>query len=262
MVVINKKYNKTFIIANLGINHNGSVEIVKKLVDGAKFAGVDAIQLLKRDVKKNFNLNELNKQLNSPWGKTLLDQKLGLELNKDDFDEIDSYCKKKGIHWFASAYDISSKEFLNQYNLKYNKVTTKIISNIDLIKKIAAEKKYTFILVDREQIDKTKEVIKIFNEANCQFELMYFPGFLPIKKEEINLLMIPFLREKFNSKIGYVSNETGIITACAAIALGVNSIEKHITLDRTMYGSDQAASIELSDLYLFVKYIRTIEKSL
>ena len=251
-----------FITGEIGINHNGDLEIAKKLIDGAVFAGADAVKFQKRTVEKVYSKEDLDRPRESPWGTTNREQKLGLEFEKKEYDEINQYCKEKGIHWFASAWDLDSQEFLRQYNCKYNKVASAMLTHRKLIEMIVDEKKHTFISTGMSTLEEITKVMKIFKDANCPFELMHCNSTYPMKDENANLRMITALREKFNCDVGYSGHEVGLITSCAAVALGASSIERHITLDRSMYGSDQASSVEIMGFYRLVNYIRTVEIAL
>lgn len=251
-----------FVIAEIGINHNGDLNLAKKLIDGAKFSGCDAVKFQKRTIDLVYSQDFLDSYRESPWGNTQRLQKEGLEFNKEEYDEIDRYCKEKDIYWFASAWDIESQKFLQQYNLKYNKVASAMLTNKELLREIAREKRYTFISTGMSTINEIQEAIEIFKEENCEFELMHTNSTYPMKNEDANLLMIPKLKEIFQCKVGYSGHEVGRIVSTAAVSLGATSIERHITLDRTMYGSDQKASIEIDDLQRLVKDIRVIEKAL
>jgi len=251
-----------FITGEIGINHNGDLEITKKLIDGAVFAGADAVKFQKRNVEKVYSREDLDRPRESPWGETNREQKLGLEFEKEEYDEIDKYCKEKSIHWFASAWDLDSQEFLRQYNFKFNKVASAMLTHRKLLEMIVDEKKHTFISTGMSTLEEIAKVVKIFKDANCPFELMHCNSTYPMKDENANLRMIPILREKFNCNVGYSGHEVGLITSCAAVALGATSIERHITLDRSMYGSDQPASVEIMGFYKLIHYIRNIEKAL
>ncbi len=251
-----------FIIAEIGINHNGDIEIAKKLIDGAMFAGANAVKFQKRTIEKVYSKEELDKYRESPWGTTNRELKVALEFGKKEYDEIDRYCKERGIDWFASAWDLESQEFLRQYNLKYNKIASAMVTHRKLLEMIAEEKKYTFISTGMCLMEKIAKAVKIFRDADCPFELMHCNSAYPMKDEDANLRVISVLQERFNCKVGYSGHEVGLITSCAAAALGATSIERHITLDRAMYGSDQPASVEVLGFYRLVRYIRTIEKAL
>ena len=253
---------KVFIIAEIGINHNGDLEIAKKLIDGAIFAGCDAVKFQKRTVEKVYSKEELDKPRESPWGNTNRDQKYGLEFGKKEYDEIEKYCREKGIYWFASAWDLDSQKFLRQYNLKYNKIASAMLTHRELLEMVAEGKKHTFISTGMSTMEEIEKAVQIFKDANCPFELMHTNSTYPMKDEDANLKMIPVLRERFGCKVGYSGHEVGLITSVAAVALGATSVERHITLDRAMYGSDQAASVEIMGFYRLVQYIRTIELAL
>jgi len=251
-----------FIIAEVGINHNGDINIAKKLIDGAVFSGCDAVKFQKRTIEKVYTKDELDKPRESPWGKTNREQKMGLEFGKKEYDEIDTYCKEKGIEWFASAWDIDSQAFLRQYNLKYNKIASPMLTHRELLEAVSGEGKYTFISTGMSSMEEIGKAVDIFKKANCPFELMHCNSTYPMQDSEANLKMMPILKEMFGCKVGYSGHEVGLITTCSAVALGATSVERHITLDRAMYGSDHAASVEIMGLYKLVSYIRTIESAL
>ena len=249
---------KTFIIAEIGINHNGDIDIAKQLIDWAVLSGADAVKFQKRTVEKVYSKEELDKYRESPWGTTNREQKMGLELGKGEYDEIDSYCKEKGIEWFASAWDIDSQLFLRQYNLKYNKVASAMLTNMELLNLIADEGKYTFVSTGMSTMDEIDVAVDLFRKKDCPFELVHCNSTYPMKNEDANLEMINTLRKRYDCKVGYSGHETGRIVSFAAAVIGASSIERHITLDRAMYGSDQAASLEVQDFHKLVKEIRTI----
>jgi len=253
---------KTFIIAEIGINHNGDLNIAKKLIDGAVNAGCDMVKLQKRTIDAVYSQEDLNRPRESPFGTTNREQKEGLEFNTKDYLEIDSYCKKKGIEWTASAWDIESQVFLRQFNLNYNKVASAMLTDRDLLEAIAEEKKHTFISTGMSTVEQIGKAVDIFRNANCPFELMHCNSTYPMKPEDANLLTINTLKEQFSCDVGYSGHETGIVISAAAVALGATSLERHITLDRSMYGSDQSASLELVGLNKLVKYVRAVETSL
>lgn len=251
-----------FIIAEIGINHNGDLDIAKKLIDGSVFAGADAVKFQKRTIEKVYTKEELDKYRESPWGTTNREQKMGLEFDIEEYDEIDRYCKEKGIKWLASAWDTESQKLLKRFDLKYNKIASALLTHKKLVEMVAEEGKHTFISTGMSTLDEIAKVVEIFKAAKCPFELMQATSTYPMKNEEANIKAIPALRERFKCDVGYSGHEVGLITTCAAVALGATSIERHITLDRAMYGSDQAASIEVMGFYRLAGYIRTIEQSL
>ena len=248
-----------FITAEIGINHNGDIELAKKLIDIAKKCGCDAVKFQKRTVEKVYSKETLDSPRDSPWGKTTRDQKLGLEFNKNEYDEIDAYCKEKKIEWFASAWDIDSQLFLGNYQLKYNKIASAMLTNVELLNIVAEEKKHTFISTGMSTIDQISHAVKIFKNSDCPFELMHSNSSYPMKPNEANLLCIKTLKEEFNCDVGYSGHESsGYYISLAAALLGATSIERHITLARDMYGSDQAASLEPVGLERLVRDIRAL----
>lgn len=249
------------IIAEIGINANGDLEIAKKLIDGAVSAGCDAVKFQKRTVDIVYSKEFLDSPRESPWGTTQRDQKEHLEFEQDEYDEINDYCKGK-IDWFASAWDIPSLLFLDRYDLKYNKIASPMLTNDNLRLEVANRGKYTFISTGMSTIKEIDKAVNIFRSAKCPFELMHCVSVYNMPVELANLKVIPALKEYFGCDVGYSGHEQTIILACAAVALGATSIEKHITLDHAMYGSDQAASLEPRGLEQMVKYIRAIEESM
>ena len=254
--------SKIFVIAEVGINHNGDLGIVKKLIDGAVLAGCDAVKFQKRTIDLVYSKEELDKSRESPWGTTNREQKQGLEFNKKQYDVIDSYCKEKGIEWLASAWDLESQIFLRQYNLNYNKVASAMLTNKKLLEMIAEEGKHTFISTGMSTISQIEKAVEVFEKSKCPYELMHCNSTYPTPVEDENLRVINTLRNYFGCEVGYSGHEPGIVITVATAALGVSSIERHITLDRAMYGSDQSASLELPGLVKLVRNVRAIEKAM
>jgi N-acetylneuraminate synthase len=248
-----------FIIAEIGINHNGSMSICKELINVAVETGCDAVKFQKRDLDKVYTQDFLNSPRESQWGTTQREQKSGLEFGLDEYIEIDQYCKEKSIEWYASAWDLNSQQFLTQFNCKYNKVASAMIVYEDLLKMIAKEGKHTFISTGMTTYDDIQKAVNIFREAKCSFELMHTVSTYPMKDENANLNMINTLRDKYQCNVGYSGHETGIAISTAATAFGITSLERHITLDRSMYGSDQSASVEPAGLRQLVGAVRKCE---
>ena len=249
-----------FVTAELGINHNGDVEIAKKLIDIAVNAGCDAVKFQKRTIEKVYSKEILDMPRESPWGTTTKEQKMGLEFSKDEYDIIDNYCKTKNIEWYASSWDIESQEFLNQYDLKHNKVASAMLTNLELLEMIAKEKKYTFISTGMSNLEQIREAVEVFKKHNCPFELQHSNSSYPMKMEEANLKCINTLKKEFNCNVGYSGHESmGYLICVTAVVLGATSIERHLTLDRTMYGSDQAASLESAGLQRVVRDVKRID---
>lgn len=250
----------TFIVAEIGINHNGDLALAKKLIDTAVIAGCDAVKFQKRTVDKVYTKEYLDGPRKSPWGETQRAQKEGLEFGKAEYDEIDRYCKEKGIEWYASAWDIDSQKFLQQYDCKYNKVASAMLTNDELLEEIAKEGKYTFIATGMSTYEEIDHAVEIFKKNNCEYELMHCNSTYPMPMEDANLKLISVLSDKYGCKVGYSGHEAGTLVSTCAVAAGATSIERHITMDRNMYGSDQKASIEPYELCKLVKDIRDTEK--
>ena len=249
-----------FITAEIGINHNGNIEIAKKLIDVAKECNCNAVKFQKRTIETVYSKEVLDTPRDSPWGTTTREQKLGLEFNRKEYDIIDSYCKQKQIQWYASAWDIDSQLFLRHYNLKYNKVASSMLTHTELLKSIAEERKHTFISTGMSTLEEIKDAVDIFRNTNCPFELLHTNSSYPMKIEEANLKCMQTLREKFNCDVGYSGHEAiGYLICVTAVILGASSIERHISLDRSMYGSDQSASLEPVGLKRLVRDIKRID---
>lgn len=250
------------IIAEIGINHNGDMGICKELIDVAKNAGADCVKFQKRDINKVYTKDFLDSPRESPWGKTQRKQKLGLEFDASEYQEISDYCKLKEIDWFASAWDISSQRFLRQFNLKYNKVASAMIVYKELLEEIASEGRHTFISTGMSTMDDIQNAVEIFRKQNCSFELMHTVSKYPMNDNDANLKVINTLRERFACDVGYSGHEVGLAISIAAAAFEITSLERHITIGRSMYGSDQSASIEPSGLRQLVGAVRKIEHAL
>jgi len=253
---------KPYLIAEIGINHNGSLEITKKLIDYAKSSGFDAVKFQKRTIDIVYDKATLDTPRESPWGKTTREQKLGLEFEKNEYDEIDKYCKNLKIDWFASAWDVQSLEFLDNYNLKYHKIASAMIVDKNLLKSVAERGKHTFISTGMSTKEDIDNAVTIFKNKNCSFELMHCISTYPMKDEDANLATITQLKKEYDCNVGYSGHENGVIVSLAAVMLGITSLERHITLDRTMYGSDQSASLELAGMKNLISSIDKILLSL
>jgi N-acetylneuraminate synthase len=250
---------KVFVIAEIGINHNGDINLAKKLIDVASRNGCDAVKFQKRDINVVYTKDFLSQPRESPWGITQFDQKNGLEFDYDEYIEIDKYCKEKKIEWFASAWDINSLVFLDQFNLKYNKIASAMITNVNFLNEVAKRKKYTFISTGMSNLKDIEKAINIFKDNNCEFELMHSVSTYPAKEKDLNLNVIKTLSEKFGCKVGYSGHEPSVSPSIVACVLGATSLERHITLDRTSYGSDQAASLEENGLNGLMQVINKLK---
>jgi len=247
------------IIAEIGINHNGDLDICKNLIDVAADSGADCVKFQKRDINQVYTQDFLDSPRESQWGTTQREQKTGLEFSAEQYQEIENYCKSKDLDWFASAWDINSQKFLRQFNSKYNKVASAMIVHTDLLKEISSEGKHTFISTGMTTYGDIQSAVEIFRKADCSFELMHTVSTYPMKDEDANLNMIGTLEKKFDCNVGYSGHEVGLAVSYAAAALGISSLERHITLDRSMYGSDQSASVEPAGFRQLVGAVRKIE---
>ena len=252
-----------FVIAEIGINHNGDIKIAKKLIDIAILAGCDAVKFQKRTIEKVYSEDILNSPRESPWGKTTRDQKLGLEFSFKDYEIINKYCKLKKINWFVSSWDVESQIKMRKFKTKFNKVASAMLIHNKLLNEIAKEKKYTFISTGMSTMKQISNAVKIFKKHKCSFELMHSHSAYPMPDNEANLLLIQTLKKKFKCSVGYSGHEVGSYNICLpAVMLGATTIERHLTLDRTMYGSDQAASLEPEGMFRLIRDIRLVEKIL
>jgi len=246
------------IIAEIGINHNGDINIAKKLIDVAKNTGCDAVKFQKRNVDQVYTAAFLDSPRESPWGTTQRDQKEGLEFSEKDYDEIDNYAKAVGIDWFASAWDYESQNFLSKYNLSVNKVASAMATNQEILELVAGERKPTYLstgMCDLPQID---NAVAVFKSFDCPFVLMHSVAEYPAPESALNLRCILTLKERYECRIGYSGHESSVSPSIIAATLGACAIERHITLDRAMYGSDQSASLEPHGIETLVAQIRKI----
>ena len=255
--------NLPFFIAEIGINHNGCLETTKKLIDMAVSAGCDAVKFQKRDIDTVYTQEYLDSSRQSPWGTTQREQKEGLEFGKKEYDEIDKYCKQKNILWSASSWDIESQYFLKQYDLPFNKIASAMLTHEELLKEVSSENKHTFISIGMSTYENIDLAVSVFKKADCPFTLLHCVSTYPCKDEDCNINMIKTLQEKYpDTPIGYSGHERGILPSILAASLGAKTIERHITLDKKMYGSDQSASIESPELKKMIEESRKVINTL
>jgi N-acetylneuraminate synthase len=251
---------KPFVIAEIGINANGDIKLAKKLIDMAKACDCDAVKFQKRTIEKVYTKEMLDGHRESPWGNTQRAQKEGLEFGKSDYDAIDKYCKKVDIEWFASAWDSDSLDFLKRYEPNYYKIASPMLTNRSFCQSVAGTGKHTFIstgMTDWKDID---WVIELFKRSKTPFTLMHCVSIYPCPDDLCNIRMMQELRKKYQCSVGYSGHEVGLLPSIIAVVMGADVIERHITLDRSMYGSDQSASLEKHGLEYLVRDIRDIEK--
>ena len=249
------------LIAEIGINHNGDIKIAKKLIEKAKLAGFDAVKFQKRTPDICVPENKKNELRNTPWGLiTYLEYKKKIEFNSKEYNEINKFCKKIKIDWFASPWDIESQIFLERYKLKYNKIASAMLANHKLLERVAKAKKLTFISTGMSTYKNIDDAIKIFKKNKCKFILLHSVSVYPCPDKDLNLTMINTLQKKYKCLVGYSGHETSVMPSVVASVLGACAIERHITLDRTMWGTDQAASLEFNGMKNLVELVKKSEK--
>ena len=254
-----KGLTSMYLIAEIGINHNGDLAIAQQLIDAAADAGFDAVKFQKRAVDVVYSAEFLDSPRESPWGTTQREQNEGLEFDSSDYRQVDAYCKEVGIAWSASAWDMKSVEFIRGFDVPFNKVASAMLGHIPLLQEVASEAKKTFLSTGMATLVEIDQAVEIFREADCPIELMHCNSTYPMREEEANLRCIPMLRERYGCDVGYSGHESSLLKVCAAaVAIGATSLERHITLDRAMYGSDQAASLSANALRSFVEAVRKI----
>jgi N-acetylneuraminate synthase len=250
-----------FIIGEIGTNHAGDIKIAKKIIDAAVTAGFDAVKFQKKNIEKIYTNKFLDSYLESPWGTTQREMRLYREFSNKQFNEIDKYCKKKKIPWFVSCWDIDSQIEMEKFKVKYNKIASAMLIHEKLLKIVAKEKKHTFVSTGMSEMKDIEKAVKIFRKEKCPFELLHTNSSYPTKNNEANLKLISSLAKKFKCNVGYSGHEKGAsFVSTAAVIMGATTIERHITIDRTLYGHDQAASLEPEGMRRLVRDIRMIDE--
>lgn len=251
-----------FVVAEIGINHNGDLALAKQLIDMAQRCGCDAVKFQKRTIDVVYAPEVLDSPRESPWGSTTREQKQGLEFGQDEYDEIDRYCRDKGMPWSASAWDIASQEFLARYDLKFNKVASAMATHLPFVTRVAEERKPTLLSVGMCEIPDIRAALSIFDAAECPVILLHTTSVYPSSEDILNLRAIQSLSEEFDVRVGYSGHESTVAPTVIAAALGARVVERHITLDRAMYGSDQAASLAERGLRDLVDQLRRLPNML
>lgn len=251
-----------YVIAEIGINHNGSMENVMKLIEGAADAGCDAVKFQKRTPELCVPKDQWNIERDTPWGRmTYIDYRHKVELSKEDYQKIDEACKARGIHWFASCWDEEAVDFLEQFDVPLYKAASASLTDLSLLKKKMDTGKPLMVSTGMSTMEEIENAVNTIGQENIM--IAHSTSTYPCKLEELNLRMINTLKEKYpDIPIGYSGHETGLAPTWAAVALGATFVERHITLDRAMWGSDQAASVEIEGFQRLIKNIRDIERSL
>lgn len=249
-----------FIIAEIGINHNGSVALAKKMIDIAITTGCDAVKFQKRTINVVYTKAELDKERKSVFGNTNRDLKEGLEFGFEEYTEIDRYCKEKGILWFASCWDEQSVDFIDQFNVPCYKIASASLTDDNLLRYTRSKGKPILLSTGMSTMEEIEHAIEILGKDDLI--IYHCTSTYPSNAEETNLKAIQVFKDMFNCPIGYSGHERGVTPSVLAVALGANSVERHITVDRTNWGSDQAASLEMAGLYHMVRDIRQVPELL
>ena len=249
-----------FIIAEIGINHNGDIDIAKRLIDLAKLSGCDAIKFQKRTIDVVYSAEELAKPRENPFGETNGDLKYGLEFGLEEYKEFDKYCRDKNIMWFASCWDEGSVDFIDQFNVPCYKIASASLTDDELLKYTKAKGKPIIMSTGMSTLEQIDHAVEIIGKDNLI--ILHTTSTYPAFYEELNLSVIPALRKRYGVPVGYSGHESGIASSVAAVALGACVVERHITLDRAMWGSDQAASLGPSGVIKMINEIRLVETSM
>ena len=253
---------KTYIIAEIGLNHNGDLNIAKKLIDISAAAGCDAVKFQKRNPDVCVPEHQKSVIRDTPWGRmTYLEYKYKVEFEKEEYDEIDQYCKDKGISWSASPWDLDSLDFLNQYDIPFIKLPSAMITDTELLKAACKTGKRIIISTGMSSEAEVNAACSILKLHSKDFAVFHCNSTYPAPLKELNLSCIKTLKDKYNCEVGYSGHEFRLGTSVAAVYLGASIIERHVTLDRTMWGSDHMASVEPQGLFKLVSGIRELEKS-
>ena len=253
---------KTYIIAEIGINHNGSLDTAKSLIDVAAVAGCDAVKFQKRNPDVCVPEHQKQVMRETPWGKmTYLEYKYKVEFEKKEYDEIDEYCKERGLDWSASPWDLDSLKFLEQYDIPFIKIPSAMITNEELMRRSAQSGKKIILSSGMSTLDEVDAAVKWMNEEEAEFSLLHCNSSYPAPLDELNLSCINTLKERYGCEVGYSGHEFRLGTTVAAVYLGATILERHITLDRTMWGSDHLASVEPQGLIKLVRGVRELEKA-
>lgn len=254
------KMEKTYIIAEIGINHNGSLEIAKRLIDVATVAGCDAVKFQKRNPDVCVPEHQKEVMRDTPWGRmTYLDYKYKVEFEKEEYDEIDQYCRERGIAWSASPWDLDSLKFLDQYDLPFIKIPSAMLTNEELMRQSAKTGKRIIFSSGMSTLEETDKAVEWMREENADFAILHCNSAYPAPLKDLNLSCIKTLKDRYECEVGYSGHEFRLGTTVAAIYLGATILERHITLDRTMWGSDHLSSVEPQGLIKMVQGVRELE---
>jgi N-acetylneuraminate synthase len=249
-----------YIVGEIGINHNGDLGIARRLIDVAAIAGANAVKFQKRTVEVVYTPEELAKPRENPFGATNGDLKRGLEFGRDQYQNLDGYCRDKNVAWFASCWDEASVDFMEQFNPPAYKIASASLTDDNLLRHHRKTKRPIIISTGMSTIAQCDHAVEVLGTDNLI--VLHTTSAYPAKIPDLNLKMIPALRARYGVPVGYSGHEVGLATSYAAVALGACMIERHITLDRAMWGSDQAASVEPQGLMKLIRDVRVIEDAL
>jgi N-acetylneuraminate synthase len=252
--------NPCYVIAEIGINHNGDLDIAKQLIDVAVSAGADAVKFQKRTVDVVYTPEELARPRENPFGPTNGDLKRGLEFGYEQYAEIDAYCVQKNIAWFASCWDEASVDFIDHFNPPAYKIASASLTDDDLLAHTRSKGKPIILSTGMSSLEQIDHAVQILGKQDLI--ILHSSSTYPAHYEELNLRVIPVLAHQFAVPVGYSGHETGIPSSVAALALGACMVERHLTLDRAMWGSDHAASLEPNGLTRLVRDIRLVETAM
>jgi N-acetylneuraminate synthase len=251
----------TYILAEIGINHNGEVQVAKDLIKAASDAGVDAVKFQKRTPEICVPDHQKTQMRDTPWGYiSYLDYRYKVEFGQEQYEEIDAYCKSLGMAWLASSWDIPSLKFIDAFNPPAHKIPSALLTDHELLRAIRDTGRPVILSTGMSTMEEIDSAVKIFDQDNLV--ICHSTSSYPCPPEELNLKMIQTLEDRFDCPVGYSGHEVGLVPSALAVAMGACLVERHVTLDRAMWGSDQAASVEPQGIRTLVKYIRVTEKSL
>lgn len=254
------KGHPTYVIAEIGINHNGSLDLAKRMIDGAVLAGCDAVKFQKRTPEICVPKDQWNIERDTPWGRmTYIDYRHKVEFTKADYAEIDRYCKERNLTWFASPWDEVAVDFLEGFQTPVYKVASASVTDLPLLRRIARTKRPVILSTGMSTLDEIDRAVETLSTENLM--LLHATSSYPAPLEDLNLRMIPALQDRYGVPVGYSGHETGLAPTLAAVAMGACIVERHLTLDRAMWGTDQAASVEVGGMMRLVSNIRDVERS-
>jgi N-acetylneuraminate synthase len=250
----------SYVIAEIGINHNGNIDIAKKLIDAAVAAKCNAVKFQKRTIEIVYSPEELARPRESPFGSTNSDLKYGLEFGKEDYAEIDRHCDQNNIAWFASCWDERSVDFIDQFNVPCCKIASASLTDDGLLRYMRTKSRPILLSTGMSTLEQIDHAVEVLGKQDLV--ILHSTSTYPALYEELNLRVIPMLRQRYNLPVGYSGHETGLSTSIASVALGACMVERHITLDRAMWGTDQAASVEPQGFAHMVRDIRLVETAM